>query len=75
MHMDASHVCLVKNWVTFQRMKASEEEVEHYLLSTAKSVADELVRKYAGLLETDSTSLEKYKELQLFPKDLKNFKG
>jgi len=34
-----------------------------------------LVRKYAGLLETDSTSLEKYKELQLFPKDLKNFKG
>ena len=64
--LNTSHICLVKNWTTFQRMKVSAEEVEDYLVRIAKNVVAETIREYSGLLENDVSALEKQREFILF---------
>jgi hypothetical protein len=73
-HLNESHVCLIKNWSTFRKMKASADEVEEYIFGIVKNVFADIVRQHSSLLESDMSKLEKEHWLNIQPKSLVNFK-
>ncbi len=73
-HLNESHVCLMKNWSTFGRMKTSADEVEEYILEIAKNVVTDTVHQYAGLLASDSGKLTKDRWFDMHLKSVVNFK-
>src|SRR5438105_3481346 len=73
-HLNESHVCLMKNWSTFRKMKASAEEVEEHILEIAKTVAVDILRQYGPLLESGTSKLEKDRHLEFRPVALVNFR-
>jgi hypothetical protein len=71
--LNESHVCLIKKWSIFQKMKTSEQEIEKYLNEVAKTVAAETVRRYPGLLQ-EIGKLEKEHWFDVYPGVLANFR-
>ena len=72
-HLNESHVCLMKSWSTFRKMKASEYEVEEFIREVAKTVVSDIVRQHGSLLESDMSKLEKEQWISINPASLVNF--
>ena len=73
-HLNESHVCLMNNWSTFRKMKASEDEVGEYIRGIAKSVVSNMVHEHGSLFESDMSQLEKQQWISITPASLINFK-
>jgi hypothetical protein len=64
----------MKNWSTFEKMKASAAEVESYIWEIAKDAVTGVVLQHPGLLESDIDESEKWRYFDLSLRDLVNFK-
>ena len=58
--LDDSHVSLIRDWATFQKMKRAADEIENYLVEVARSCSIELRKRYGPALAFNDDKL--YKE-------------
>jgi hypothetical protein len=73
--LDASHVCLIKQWRTFQTMKRSADEVQQYLFEAAGAAIAELRKRYAPDLKSFNDDLLRHRWFDIYPSELEDFNG
>ncbi len=73
--LDASHVCLIKQWRTFQTMNRSADEIQQYLIETAGAAMAELKKRHAPDLKSFDGDLPKLKWFDIYPSELEDFGG
>jgi hypothetical protein len=72
--LDASHICLIRGWQTFRKMRESETEIEKYLIGIVQEAKEKLTARYGESIEIDDKS-EKGHYFDVFPKELSNSKN
>src|SRR5581483_8701598 len=71
--LDASHICLIKQWRTFQKMKRSADEVQQHLTEAALGAIVELKKRYAPDLQSFDREIVKEQWFDIYPRELTSF--